>query len=354
MKHYSLFTLTLIAMLWGACATSIEPDTLTATPTALTFDSSGTPAQTITLTANVDWSVTQNGDWITVTPKSGKSSGTLTVSTTAHTATTQRIGSITLSNGTLTATLSVTQTGSTTTNGGKNDTTTKTIPKYTLTFDVNGGTGSIQPIVVDSGKTATTPTATQSGAVFAGWYTAKSSGTAYDFTKPVVANATLYAQYKYEVIYTDYRGVVFERDTVSAGSKPNKPSDPIRTDNHNTFGGWYTDTLYVDAFDFATHTLSAKTTLHAQWYTRSDIFTYSASGDTLTDLATGYENADTLFIPTQHAGKTLVAIGEKAFKLSSQLTLKFATIPASITVILEEGFSSNNELSQVVFVANHN
>ena len=96
--------------------------------------------------------------------------------------------------------------------GCKNDsvppeTTSGTVPetpKYTVSFDANGGTfvdgKDNKTEMVESGQKATRPEAdpTKDGWVFAGWYTLKDDGetladTAYSFDTPVAGDIILYA-----------------------------------------------------------------------------------------------------------------------------------------------------------------
>jgi len=71
-------------------------------------------------------------------------------------------------------------------------------PAATVTFDANGGTGTMAP-EADSAPAALTANAfTQTGYSFAGWNTAADgSGTAYAdaASYPFSASATLYAQW---------------------------------------------------------------------------------------------------------------------------------------------------------------
>ena len=64
---------------------------------------------TFTITSNRNWTVEDNADWITVTPTSGSNDGTLTVTYLENTNTTQRVGTITVTGGGITRTVTVTQ-----------------------------------------------------------------------------------------------------------------------------------------------------------------------------------------------------------------------------------------------------
>ncbi len=89
--------------------------TLNVNPTSLTFTATqgaANPAnQSISLTSNTAWTVSENTDWLTVTPSSASNNGTLTVSVNTATATVgTNTGTITITGGGLTRTVNVTLT----------------------------------------------------------------------------------------------------------------------------------------------------------------------------------------------------------------------------------------------------
>ena len=69
---------------------------LTVSPTTLTF-APGASSSPVTVTANVNWTVTDNQTWITVTPTTGMNTGTISVSVTANTGSATRSGTVTVS-----------------------------------------------------------------------------------------------------------------------------------------------------------------------------------------------------------------------------------------------------------------
>ncbi|RYQ33067.1 InlB B-repeat-containing protein [Bifidobacterium pseudolongum] len=67
---------------------------------------------------------------------------------------------------------------------------------YTVQFDGNGASTSVVPVQVQHGKTIAQPdTPMNIGRAFAGWYTARTGGSRFDFTTPVTGNMTLYARW---------------------------------------------------------------------------------------------------------------------------------------------------------------
>ncbi len=95
----------------------VDSVTVTQAPAALTL--SVTPANrsvantsgktSFTVTSNTSWTVSDDASWLTVTPANGSGNGTLTATYTANTSTTQRIGTITVTAGSIVDTVTVTQ-----------------------------------------------------------------------------------------------------------------------------------------------------------------------------------------------------------------------------------------------------
>ena len=70
--------------------------------------------------------------------------------------------------------------------------------EYTITFDVNGGSGTIPPQTTSGQKLSSLPTATHSGSYsFDGWYTAASGGTQITTAYTFSADTTVYAHWTY-------------------------------------------------------------------------------------------------------------------------------------------------------------
>ncbi|WP_138754073.1 leucine-rich repeat protein, partial [Paenibacillus sinopodophylli] len=86
------------------------------------------------------------------------------------------------------------------------------IPKYTVTFNSQGGSAVTSIANVETGLTIAAPTApTRSGYTFAGWYRDASYATAWNFsTSTVTADTTLYAKWnaipKYTVTFNSQGG----------------------------------------------------------------------------------------------------------------------------------------------------
>ena len=83
-------------------------------------------------------------------------------------------------------------TGGSTTGGGE------TSDEYTITFNVNGGSGTIPSQTTSGQKLSSLPTATHSGSYsFDGWYTATSGGTKITTAYTFSTDTTVYAHWTY-------------------------------------------------------------------------------------------------------------------------------------------------------------
>jgi hypothetical protein len=86
------------------------PITLTVTPSdrPVTYSAGST---TFSVTSNTSWSVTDNADWLTITPSSGSNNGTITANFLENASTNQKVGTLTISGGGITKAATVTQAG---------------------------------------------------------------------------------------------------------------------------------------------------------------------------------------------------------------------------------------------------
>ncbi len=163
------------------------------------------------------------------------------------------------------------------------------IPSYTVTFDTDGGS-AVASQSIKTGNKASKPTdPTKEGYTFDKWVT-KTAGTdasntvetewKFD-TNTVTADVTLYAKWTqntivtYKVTFDPNGGSEVAAQTVNAGDKASKPTDPTKA-GYN-FGGWYitaadqTESLYdFDSAVNADITLKAKYTFNKESLGDSD------------------------------------------------------------------------------------
>ena len=157
---------------------------------------------------------------------------------------------------------------------------------YTVTFDANGGTTSTANTTVTYDSTyGTLPTPTRTGYTFAGWYTAKTSGSKVESTTKVAITSaqTLYARWTantYTVTFDANGGTTSTASkTVTYDSTYGELPRPTRTGY--AFDGWYydlSDDLEVD--DSCVVNVASNHTLYARWYAISVKVTFDANGGT--------------------------------------------------------------------------
>ena len=163
-----------------------------------------------------------------------------------------------------------------------------TANKYTVTFDVNGGTVTPAEQTVTYGSHyGELPTPTREGYTFAGWFTEKDGGT--QVTKETVVTTagkhTLYAHWtanKYTVTFDVNGGTVTPAEqTVTYGSHYGELPTPTR--EGYTFAGWFTE---KDGGTQVTKETVVKTvadhTLYAHWTANTYTVKFDANEGTVT------------------------------------------------------------------------
>ncbi|MBE5817771.1 MAG: hypothetical protein E7312_01800 [Clostridiales bacterium] len=221
------------------------------------------------------------GGRVTKTPSSAK----LSWITSDHTiATVDASGKVTgRKAGTVTITVTVAYTGTSGSIARSSATFTITVlnPKFTVSFNVNGGTGSFSPITVEKTKQyGTLPEPTRSGYTFDGWYTAASGGTKITATSTVSinSNATLYAHWKANTYTANLDG---------NGGDPTKPSVTVTYDAAMSnlpvairpgyvFEGWFTS---ATGGTKVTTTTIYKTLGDSKYYAQWSLATFTVTLD---------------------------------------------------------------------------
>lgn len=99
------------------------------------------------------------------------------------------------------------------------------ITLYTVTFNSNGG--SDVPEQIRANAAATKPDSRKAGYTLVGWYTDEACTAAYDFTKPVTDNVTLYAKWEAAPRYYYNSGTTTDTDNADEDKKGSpKTFDP--------------------------------------------------------------------------------------------------------------------------------
>lgn len=139
----------------------------------------------------------------------------------------------------------------------------KSADQVAVKFNTNGGS-YIDTQVIKKGEKAEQPAnPTKEGYTFIGWYTDESYGTAFDFTKSVSADTTVYAKWiqgtkkTYTILWKDYDGKELARITAEEGGLPKYPNaKPTRSGY--IFTGWDKDIALAAADTTYTATYEKK------------------------------------------------------------------------------------------------
>ncbi len=166
---------------------------------------------------------------------------------------------------------------------------TPSTPKttYTVTFDANGGSGSIASISAEEGSEITLPenVFTKDGCIFAGWATESDGNVSYsDKAKiTVTGGITLYAKWSLETYTITYE--------LNGGTNAtDNPADyNVETDtitlkeaakNGYAFSGWYKEASFETKITEITKGSTGNITLYAKWNLENYTITYELNGGT--------------------------------------------------------------------------
>jgi uncharacterized repeat protein (TIGR02543 family) len=151
---------------------------------------------------------------------------------------------------------------------------------FTVTFDVNGGSGVDRQTVVE-GDTVKKPTPpTKVGYTFVEWCSDAACTAPWNFTNgKVTGNMTLYAKWRinrYTVTFDATGGGSVPSESVTHGNTVPQPADPIKTGY--AFVGWYSDAACTAPWDFTNGKVTGDTTLYAKWTINSYTVTFETNG----------------------------------------------------------------------------
>ena len=93
-------------------------DQLNVSNSSLSLDETAS-STSVNVTANLNWSVTANQSWISINPTSGSGNGSFNIAVSANTSTNARSGSVTVTGGSISRTISFNQDGEDNTGGGE-------------------------------------------------------------------------------------------------------------------------------------------------------------------------------------------------------------------------------------------
>jgi uncharacterized repeat protein (TIGR02543 family) len=159
--------------------------------------------------------------------------------------------------------------------GGRRGPGGQTATTYTVTFDINGGSGTTPgERTVNAGSRITLPDGSgfsQSGCIFDGWNTeAGGTGTNYSAgtSLAVTGDITLYAKWievpagSFAVIFNSNGGSSVAIQIISSGDTAARPANPTRSGY--TFDDWYSDSSLTTVYNFSTP-VTGTITLYAKW-----------------------------------------------------------------------------------------
>ena len=135
--------------------------------------------------------------------------------------------------------------------------------KWNVSFNMGGhGTAPATQQVADGGK-ATRPTdPTDANYVFGNWYADKECTTLFDFNSAITKDTTVYAKWQCRVTFDTLHGTTPPAQIVDINAKATQPAD-MKWIGY-TWGGWYTDKAWTNAFNFNT-AITRNTVLYARW-----------------------------------------------------------------------------------------
>lgn len=142
-------------------------------------------------------------------------------------------------------------------------------PQFTVTFESNGGSAVAAVTVDKDGKVEKPADPTKEDCIFGGWFKDNTTfGESWNFdTDTVTGDVTLYAKWTpladCTVTFDSKGGSAVQADTVKAGKKLTKPTDPTRA--RYRFDGWFKDAAGETAWNFDTDTVTGDVTLYAKW-----------------------------------------------------------------------------------------
>lgn len=145
---------------------------------------------------------------------------------------------------------------------------TTALPKFTVTFETNGGDAVADLTDVESGTKISEPATAQVGYRFDGWFADGHFGTPWRFdTDTVTSSLTLFAKWTplpNTVTFATHGGSDIDPLTgVLTGTLISAPTPPKKSGV--VFAGWYKDSGYTTKWNFATDTVGSDVTLHARW-----------------------------------------------------------------------------------------
>ncbi|GHV72368.1 hypothetical protein AGMMS49928_29100 [Spirochaetia bacterium] len=212
------------------------------------------------------------------------------------------------------------------------------IPKYTVTYNTQGGS-MVTAQEVNAGSKLNKPgNPTRVGYVFDDWYTTATGGTVVSWPLTVTGDITVYARWtaiSYDIIYnlnggTNHAGNPTDYTIESAAITLQAP-----TKIGYTFDGWYTDsgfTTQAGSTAIAAGSTDIKT-FYAKWNINTYTVTFDSNGGTAIDAITNVDYNTKITAPAvpTKADNTFAA-WYKEVELTNQWNFAVDTVTANTTL----------------------
>jgi uncharacterized repeat protein (TIGR02543 family) len=175
--------------------------------------------------------------------------------------------------------------------------------EYRVRFDSRSSSAVDDQTVPYGGKVAEPEAPVNGSLILEGWYREAALTNKWDFDLETVTGAvTLYARWvtvppgHFLVSFNSRSGSAVESQFVAANGKVTEPDAPTR--NNYVFDGWHKDQAAQTAWNFATDTITATTTLYAAWIPVWTV-TFNAQQGSAVDPLTGVLNGATIAKPAE-------------------------------------------------------
>ncbi|GFZ76066.1 hypothetical protein GCM10008018_21980 [Paenibacillus marchantiophytorum] len=247
-----------------------------------------------------------------------------------------------------------------------------TLNKYTVSFEVNGGS-DVSDVKADYNTAITAPTApTKANYSFGGWYKESTLTNTWDFTTDKVLGATtLYAKWtlnNYTVSFLVDGGSIVSDVKADYNTAIISPTAPTKA--NYSFGGWYKESTLMKTWDFTTDKVLGATTLYAKWKstiatltstigtvstggTSNEAITNIPYGTTLAALKTAITQATNATFEIYEADGTTVATvlasGKKVI-VTAQDGLTKVTYTVSVNAAPSNGGSGDGSTTPIVAI----
>ena len=255
--------------------------------------------------------------------------------------------------------------------GGEDDTTTAEPPAdYGITYELNGGTNSVEnPSGYSEGDTVVLSAPVKENYFFKGWYTDSSFTNQITEIKDKAENITLYAKWVPIVTYD----ISYQ---LNGGTNSIKNPDTYKTGEIITldypekadymFAGWFTDAALTTEIK-EIKDKEENLTLYAKWILLDEVFEFDLSnGEYIVDDF--INNVSTVIIPSIYNSLPVTGISDFAFSFKDSPerivipdsiisighhsfykceSLEYITLPASVVSIGRSSFSECYALKEI-------